>query len=300
MVSMQKYLNGVLTDFRAYVESGVSLCPLKDTHFDGGKLPDYSDPHVQQLYLLRYTCAYAFEYKQMYRTLLQRIPPEQPLEILSIGCGNLVDYWALTQVSGEKRPLRYLGLDVIDWCWRFYPRRQDQVEFLQTDVLEYLQNVPELTADIYMFPKSISEFSFEDFGTLCQRLGGKLTHKDKVHFLFSLRTDAGSLHGDTVKTAYLYEAMRRQGFSSQDGPENTLSLPEAQQNQKLYQLDRDFLYPNAGIDFLKNLHTRCNHYREQGASCQADCANRLDRWPVLSCKKMLWRIYTFERDTRPA
>ena len=55
MVSIQNYLYGVFLDFRKYVDTGDKLCALKSLRFDSGNLPDYSNPHVQQLYLLRYT-----------------------------------------------------------------------------------------------------------------------------------------------------------------------------------------------------------------------------------------------------
>ena len=54
MITINKYLDDILFDFKEYVTSGVRLCDLKEVHFDAGNLPDYSDIHVQQLYLLRY------------------------------------------------------------------------------------------------------------------------------------------------------------------------------------------------------------------------------------------------------
>ena len=67
MITINDYLNGILKDFKAYVNSQKELCELLDVHFDAGRIPDYSNLHVQQLYLLRYAYAYAFEYKYMYK-----------------------------------------------------------------------------------------------------------------------------------------------------------------------------------------------------------------------------------------
>lgn len=53
VVTINRYLDNILCDFKEYVNSGVELCDLKDVHYDAGKVPDYSDIHVQQLYLLR-------------------------------------------------------------------------------------------------------------------------------------------------------------------------------------------------------------------------------------------------------
>ncbi len=52
MISINDYLDIILKDFEEYLRSDPYLCHLKDVHFDAGKVPDYSDIHVQQLYLL--------------------------------------------------------------------------------------------------------------------------------------------------------------------------------------------------------------------------------------------------------
>ena len=54
MLTINDYLDNILEEFEDYVYSGVRLCDLKSVHFDAGKIPDYSNIHVQQLYLLRY------------------------------------------------------------------------------------------------------------------------------------------------------------------------------------------------------------------------------------------------------
>jgi len=54
-------INDYLDDIEDYVHSGIRLCDLKSVHFDAGKIPDYSNIHVQQLYLLRYAYAYSIQ-----------------------------------------------------------------------------------------------------------------------------------------------------------------------------------------------------------------------------------------------
>lgn len=102
MITINQYLDGILHDFKNYVNSGVKLCDLKDVHFDAGRVPDYSNIHVQQLYLLRYAYAYSFEYKRMYHSLIRRMKPDDRIAVTSIGCGSMIDYWALAQSVPEN------------------------------------------------------------------------------------------------------------------------------------------------------------------------------------------------------
>ena len=58
----------IYDDFREYIDQNVNLCMLKTLNYQAGQKPDYSDIHIQQLYLLRYVFSYAFEYKSMERS----------------------------------------------------------------------------------------------------------------------------------------------------------------------------------------------------------------------------------------
>lgn len=55
----------IYDDFREYIDQNVNLCMLKTLNYQAGQKPDYSDIHIQQLYLLRYVFSYAFEYKSI-------------------------------------------------------------------------------------------------------------------------------------------------------------------------------------------------------------------------------------------
>lgn len=184
MITINKYLEDILFDFKEYVTSGVRLCDLKEVHFDAGNLPDYSDIHVQQLYLLRYAYAYSFEYKRMYGSLIRRMNPGMEIAVTSIGCGSMIDYWALTRVVPNRCTIRYRGIDTIDWSYRMEQRPQDDVLFRNADAAELVSKAKRLTADAYIFPKSISEFSKSDIEEICIALGEKTPLQNTVYFYF--------------------------------------------------------------------------------------------------------------------
>ena len=59
----------IYNDFKEYIDKNDNLCMLKTLNYQAGQKPDYTDIHIQQLYLLRYVFSYAFEYKSMFNTL---------------------------------------------------------------------------------------------------------------------------------------------------------------------------------------------------------------------------------------
>lgn len=54
MITIKNYISMIYDDFREYMDQNVNLCMLKTLNYQAGQKPDYSDIHIQQLYLLRY------------------------------------------------------------------------------------------------------------------------------------------------------------------------------------------------------------------------------------------------------
>ena len=62
------------------------------------------------------------------------------------------------------------------------------------------------------FPKSISEFSNEEFQDICEGFSIKQIQKDKVHILISLRADQGSMDRDMERSEKIISAIKQNGF----------------------------------------------------------------------------------------
>ena len=293
MISINSFLNKVLDDFKIYVDSTEKLCALKATHYDGGRIPDYSDIHIQQYYLLRYAYAYAFEYKTMYKDLFSRVALGNSIEVTSIGCGNLIDYWALSRVVGSNTHICYKGVDIVDWAYKFPKRNCDDVDYTIENVLELFQKTSCFSSDVFIFPKSISEFSSEEISTLASCFTADKIGKDAVHFMFSLRTDSGSIQRDGAKTSALYDRMIQCGFHTEDQNGRYYHFNESIRGKKIREIDDDFCHPGAVVDCLKDLYAECSDFY----SCteKDDCSNRLGRWPILNCNQAAWQIFSFER-----
>ena len=140
MITIEGYLENVLKDFCKYLGSEPRLLRFKNVNFNAGTIPDYTDIHVQQLYLLRYVYAYAFEYKSMYESLLQRQRYKDNISVVSIGCGTMVDYWSLVEALKERGirdcTVKYRGIDSVDWNYKFKPRSKDDVRFIESDAIK--------------------------------------------------------------------------------------------------------------------------------------------------------------------
>jgi len=260
---ISRYLYRIYNDFRRQVEGGGDVELLKEICYAKGlNSPDYSQEIVQQFYLLRYTYAYAFEYKQIFRALLERASFETQIEVTSIGCGNAIDFWALQNALYErgqrKCQILYHGVDRADW--RRYrveilKGRRDLLEAEEQDAMEYIRQKDTLTSDVFLFPKSISEFEEDVFPQFCEEFAGKRFRKSRVHLLISLRDTPDNRSIDLTRSRELAEAMRRHGFQTRDDVTQYLDF-EAGKRIKISDADKIFVYPLEAYQYLQGLESR--------------------------------------------
>lgn len=133
MLGITDYVEEIYKDFSLYANEENYLCKLKDLNFQAGAIPNYEDKEIQQFYLLRYAFAYAFEYSNMYDTILSKIKNINQIEVTSIGCGAMIDYWSLIKSIKERKldyiKITYTGIDKIDWNYKFKKRKIDKGYF---------------------------------------------------------------------------------------------------------------------------------------------------------------------------
>lgn len=216
MIEITKYLQTVYEDLQRYVDSDVCLCKFKELNFEAGALPDYEDINIQQLYLLRYAFAYAFEYSRMYLDVLSQMDGVNGISVTSVGCGSMIDYWALVHALEMKNKLdcgiRYVGIDKIDWNYKIPERQSDEVYYLIGNAADFFTGNSQFISDVYFFPKSISEFSDSELDAMANSFSSKKIQKNKFFVCISLREDDKSLGRDIQKTKCLIEAISKNGF----------------------------------------------------------------------------------------
>lgn len=297
MIAINDYLSGILRGFQAYLNEGHPLCDLKFLNYDQGRIPDYEALHVQQYYLLRYAYGYAFEYKGMFQTLLERDTFEEKISVTSIGCGAALDYWALVRVLEQRNrghvSIEYTGIDLVCWSYRFQARSHDRVVFHTGDAVQKLADFDQLNSDVYVFPKSISEFSDDHFQRLCDVFRTAPIQKDTLHLLVSIRSDENSQQQDFQRIRQLRCAIVENGFQVDDSKDKHYIAKSPEEKIRL--TDSDFKHPSDVIDCLKKLNTCCSHYQNDQRNCQPDCKKRLIRWPIINQGQARFGILSFER-----
>ena len=205
----------------------------------------------------------------------------------------MIDYWALAQAVGSRSSIYYKGYDSVDWAYKFARRPGDRVNLTIGDAVDAIEDLSCFSADVVVFPKSISEFSAEEIDAICECIRGKEFIKDSVFLLVSLRTDRYSLQRDIGKTMKLYDAMEDAGFECEDNKTTVKQLANAE--RKIREVDPSFRHPGKVIDQLKELSESCIEFKINGKNCKRDCGVRLNRWPILKCQDLQFQCFKFTR-----
>lgn len=296
MIDITDYIEKIYGDFSLYANGENYLCELKELNFQAGAIPDYEAIEIQQLYLLRYAFAYAFEYSNMYDDILSKMESNAQIAVTSIGCGAMIDYWSLIKSIQEKRlddiQIVYTGIDEISWNYKFKKRKEDKGCFKKENIVDYMNSQDVFDSDIYFFPKSISEFDSDEMAVICDNLKNKEIMKDKLYFGISLRYDQGSMDRDMSKTKLIMEALKDNGFKGKSSYDRYIHFKE---DRGIAAYDYEFKYPEAALNYVKTLNTRCKEFCEMGQNCNPDCKPKLNRQPTLKTGKICYQVIEFER-----
>lgn len=296
MIEITQYLQTVYEDLQRYVDNDVCLCKFKELNFEAGGLPDYEDINIQQLYLLRYAFAYAFEYSRMYLDVLSRMDDANNILVTSVGCGSMIDYWSLVHVLEMKNKIdcsiRYVGIDEIDWNYKIPGRQNDEVHYLIGNASNFFTNTSQFISDVYFFPKSISEFSDIELNVMANSFSSKNIQKDRFFVCISLREEQGSMDRDMQKTKCIIEAIGKNGFRT-NWPYSQYTYFDC--DSGIVALDNDFQYPSDALNFVKHLYMECAKYKIQEKNCKFNCQKYLSRWPILKVNHIRYQVIMFER-----
>lgn len=295
MISITDYLELIYTDFKNEIDGGRYLCDLKDLTFESNHLPDYSNIQIQRLYLLRYAFSYCFEYSHIYAKALARLDNPDNVAVVSIGCGNFLDYWALVKAVEKKKKdcnIRYVGIDEIDWNYKVEKREQDEIYFKEGNVVKFFEENEKFISDIYFFPKSISEFGKEEMKIIVDNFKSKPIIKDKIILCFSIRANEYSRDRDMSKTKQIVKALEENGYMQSNEKNVSWFFSE---NKGIISVDSAYRYPQDAYDYVISLNEKCDKYIEMGANCKSECERYLNRKPTTKTGNITYQIIELER-----
>lgn len=298
MLNIEEYISNVYVDFGHYVDQNPRMCELKKVNFDLSEWPDYSNIHVQQYYLLRYGFIYAFEYKRMYLNAMKHMQQfTDNTSILSLGCGSGIDFWSAIEASRELRidvnRLEYYGIDKINWSYKIDSDETKKFKYINRDILSLFRLIKKFPHNIFMFPKSIAEFTEEDFTGMCNSLESKIFEKDQICVMISLRANDTAMEYDILRTGRIVAALGKQGFKTKNNPTSYTLFKDKKKGIRAY--DAEFIYPDQAYQLLSELNTKCESYIRNHQNCYSDCSTRLTRKPAFTPNIIRYQILFFER-----
>lgn len=265
-------------------------------------MPDYQKDGIVQLYMLRYAYAYLFEYKYLFKKIIPKKEHlrTKNLRILSVGCGNYLDYWGAALASdiiNESCIINYIGIDPVDWKYKIEPRQRDSIHFENVTFYEFLKNVvdskKELDVNVIVFPKSIGEFDKDEFREICALLKRCKYKSKKIVLFFSFRDCQSKRKFDMNRVSMIVDTFKNH---------KDLSFTVSFDKEKCFgvnpmgirAIDKDFIYPNEIIDYINGLSQICDRQKTRMLNC-IDCANSLSRWPILKTNYITYSYALIER-----
>ena len=300
-MDIQPYLQEVYEQFKKQIEeSPEDILRLKDCSFEGKGKIDYTDELIQELYILRYSFAYSFEYYVMYSKILEYFEGADHLNVLSLGCGPMTDYWSFCRAFGKILPwisrdnVSYTGVDLIDWNYKMQGDEKIKWKYVQNDFLQYVDSNDLSDTDIFFFPKSICEVDlFQDMPKLCDSLKRNLK-KERIIFGITMRNNY-----DENRVNQICDALAAKGYQSTvienaDYQKNKDEETDKPKYMAIYcASNREFKFPDGLSYFL-------NHLTDNVAIDEKDKTEKLrkdlDRSPILTASQINYRIVVFERN----
>ncbi|WP_294587905.1 hypothetical protein [uncultured Ruminococcus sp.] len=291
-MTIEKYLDNIFEQLKREVNDMSTLCVLKDVNYQHENIPDYSNAAVQLLYCLRYHFGYACEYEKMYENILSKLDDKSEISVLSIGCGNGIDLWALQDAINRRNidlKINYYGIDYIDWSNKINGRDCDNVNYVTSNINDIEDSIDDLTnIDVLIFPKSISEIQSSDL----IHIANFISRRSKtLYVMASYRNSDYALDQDIDKIKELCTYLKRSGFTLSDSDPECYYCYEDKE-KGIRSIYYDYIYPNEVIDYISKLYDKCNYYDRENNVCNI-CTDSLSRRPILTLRNIAYNILTF-------
>lgn len=167
--SFDKFIYEMLKGFFAEFQKKITevslddLCILQKA-FSNDWNPDYGNELHRLFYLLKYAMPYCIEYREIYRSIIRsdRLNSCEPISVLSLGCGAVLDLVSLYYACQEEAPDRqvyYHGIDIQDWGCGM--SQSSCIKMTYENLDNVTPSLPQCPYNIIIFPKSISDIDLD-------------------------------------------------------------------------------------------------------------------------------------------
>lgn len=293
---MRDKMDEIYNDFKDNLAKEDKYCKLKQFKFNSSNIPDYNEEIIQQYYLLRYIPAYLVEYYKIYEDALNKEFLDDKLNVLSVGCGAGIDLVAAHYVMKSSKnniKLRYTGLDIVNW--NYWEDCDEEAYFIKDNICN-LSKLDEEEYNVIIFPKSIGEFSVDEFNNLKSCISNTNFISDKIMIIASMRNTRVFSDIDRVKG--IINEIKNKGYTSLDNV-NQYTYCKKKINGYDYRTNdiiQGFEYPEEIKDFMTRFHTNCQGYIDNGDECCGDeCKDTFERKVLTTMSQVAYVIIRLER-----
>lgn len=287
-------LKEVFFDFLDNLEKKEYLCELKNFGFKGEVLPDYNNKFIQQYYLLKYFPAYLTEYYYFYSEIIRKEFIEDNYNILSIGCGCGIDFWAMKlakEKSNKDLNIKYTGVDIVNWS--YFDNYGYDAKVTNKNILDF--DLKENDYNIIIFPKSIGEFNDDDFEKLKDLFRKGSFKSKKLIIILSLRKTRNIR--DTRRGFELFTILKNNfGYETENDIEECYYFNK-KKNGLEYRIEDilpEFGYPSSLSDFLGEYYL--DFLEDNPCPFKKFCIdNVFSRKPLKTMSQVCFSVVNFER-----
>jgi hypothetical protein len=291
-------LKAIYDDFEGLAKHKGCLCDCGSfTYAEGSPPPDYTNPLVQDHYLLRYLPAYLAEWWEIYDRLLSKTVIYDEINITSFGCGCGIDLWGLRFALQDRGlslqgRVTYTGIDRIQW--------RHSAMFGGSTARASIKDVAEVqtldpACNVVAFGRSLSEFDDSAFDAVCEAVRRTDFATDGIVLLATRRTTEKEKEKEGRRLRALSALLQeRHGFCLRQEvePAHDGGVPVG-----IRKICPGFIYPEDLLAKVKVLHSLCEHASQQGGFCE-DCRFPQRESPVLTTKYYGYLGFCHERERR--
>lgn len=303
---IQLMIKNIYKIINIYLNSGGNVCELSIDFYNKDSKLDYNKPQVQSSYLLKYALGYSFEYYYMYNHIKSSFINKKEINILSLGCGSCIDYWALCLLlyrENNNLKINYMGIDKIKWTsnnientfdkndidtYKFTKRKFDNCYFVENEIniLSYYDdifsdNINNIlnNLDIIIFPRSIGEIFIDETNNINTENINIVKNiisnvrKDEIYILSSIYANNHyHLLNGLSKRYYSINLDSEFAYKGIYGIDNYFEYPD----------DIKCMYTNLCEYYVENKNNRCNK------GINKNC--HINNEPILHASKLKYRI----------